>query len=276
MKWIRTLVFSLLGLALSLGLLLVVGAWAAGVFLPGVAAREVQARTGYGMEIGSLTINPFSGRIDLRACVLSNPEGWPAPEFVEVRQFVLDVDPRSVLGERRVIDELVLDLGTLGYITDSSQVNNARLFAEKVRPSAEPPPDKTEPKQELPPFLIKHLVIKVDRVKVADFSRRLPFRDPPIQRDVQLNLRIERQDVTDLEEVTAALRDALIKAGVGGLFQAIGGLVDRMDVLGLLPEGGMGGVFERISAGAGKLEGVIQSTGGALQDAFDKLRPPDS
>ena len=57
------------------------------VLLPGIMVSSIQARTGFVVKVEQLSVNPFSGKVNIEGAVVENPIGWPTHEFITLRRF---------------------------------------------------------------------------------------------------------------------------------------------------------------------------------------------
>lgn len=94
-------------IALLLFFVAVTVAWA--LLLPTIVTVVLRSRTGFGVRIEQLTINPFRANVELRGLLLRNPDGYQLEDFVEVREFRAGAELFSLLGDRFVADEVVFD-----------------------------------------------------------------------------------------------------------------------------------------------------------------------
>jgi hypothetical protein len=240
--WFRLLLFLAIFFA---GLAL---AWM--ILLPPVLTRFVRGRTGFAMEIQTLYINPFTGRLALRGLAVTNPPAFPNPAFAEVREVRVDWRVSSLFSQRLVIDDAVIDVAGVTLVKDAHGAINAWLFQERLagasaaRTQAGAPVEAKSRQQE---FLIKRLQLRCDRLVIADYSRR-----PPAVRELALNFNHTYENVTSATQLAAPLGDLL--APVAG---AVGGLV---------PEAGAA-----LRAAGDKVKETGRKTGEAVKGFFDSL-----
>lgn len=222
------------------------------VLLPGIVTSIIRSRTGFSVQVDRLTVNPFSGVMVIRGLNVKNPAGWPAAEFVDLREFRADVSLLSLLGDRIIADEIVVDLPRLTLVKNQQGVLNAVAFKEalggsgaeaKGRPGA-----KTNGQ-----FLIRHLVLKFDKLVYADHSGRKPS-----VREYDLKVVRDLRDVDSVTKIVSPFTGAVLGVvtdTIGGMFKG------RPDLLQEL---------------ASPLQDAGKKTGEKLKgllDSLDKRRP---
>jgi uncharacterized protein involved in outer membrane biogenesis len=241
-SWFRLLLFLAIFFA---GLAL---AWM--ILLPPVLTRFVRGRTGFAMEIQTLYINPFTGRLALRGLAVTNPPAFPNPAFAEVREVRVDWRVSSLFSQRLVIDDAVIDVAGVTLVKDSHGAINAWLFQERLagasaaRPQAGTPVEAKSRPQE---FLIKRLQLRCDRLVIADYSR-----GQPTVRELALNFNHTYENVTSATQLAAPFGDLLAPVAA-----AVGGLV---------PEAGAA-----LRAAGDKVKETGRKTGEAVKEFLDSL-----
>lgn len=235
-------------LLLVLGGLFVLAAAAWVVLLPSLAASTIRAKTGFAVKIDRLAVNPFTANVQISGLVLNNPAGWPEAGFVDLRQFKADAELLSLLSNRFVADEVIVDVAQVTLVRNKDGVLNTDAFKQGLVGPAEPgkeQPKGTGKKQE---FLIRHLVLKFDKLVYADYSGRKPS-----VKDYNLNL---SRDLTDVDSVTKII-SPFTGAALGVVTNALGGLFQNSpDVLKEL---------------TGGLQDAGKKTGETLKSLFQSL-----
>ena len=200
---------------LILGVLLVLGSILWVMLLPGIVASTIHSKTGFTVKVDQLSVNPLTANASIKALVLKNPVGWPVEGFVDLREFRADVHLFSLFGDRFVADEIVVDMAQLTLVKNQQGVLNAVAFKEGFAGQ----PAASEPKQGSASqgFLIKHLVLKFDKLVYADHTGRRP-----IIKEYNLSLNREMRDVDSVQKLLSPFNGAalgLVKDTVGGLFK---------------------------------------------------------
>ncbi len=209
-----------LRLLLILGAIFACLALAWMLLLPQVVTRYVRNRTGFGVEIRSLYVNPFTASVALRGLVITNPPAFPRKDFFEVREFRARARLFSLFASRVVVDDATIDVAAITLVRDERGRLNVTQFRQGLEGSATPaaspggqagPPPAAGPAgasggPARPPreFLIKRLTVTCDRVIVADYSKRRPAVN-------EVNLRFHHvyTNVTSTEQLIAPLAQVL-------------------------------------------------------------------
>ena len=205
----------LLKLLFFLAGLFLLGALAWVVLLPSIVAATVREKTGFAVQIEALTVNPFTGNVELRSHGLRNPPDWPAPEFVELRRFTVDGSLLSLLTNRWVADEVVLEVSKVTLVKNRHGELNADIFLGGLRGN-----DKSgagPAKGMMRSFLIRHLVLRFDDLVYADYSG-----DQPVVKDYALGIKRDLREVDSVTKIISPFAGttlALVANTLGGLFK---------------------------------------------------------
>lgn len=202
---------------LALVFVLAAAAWV--VLLPGIVSSVVRSKTGFAVKIAKLSINPFTAKVHLKGLVLENPADWPEAGFVDLRQFTADAELFSLFSDRFVADEVVVDVAQVTIVKNKQGGLNAQAFKDgftgQPPPKAGPPPPaQNEPQKK---FLIKHLVLKFDKLVFADYSGARPST-----KTYALNI---NRDMTNVDSVSKLLSPfsgqalAIVSNTVGGILR---------------------------------------------------------
>ena len=243
-------------LLLFLAVIFVVAAIVWTTLLPGIAVAVIRSRTGFAVQLRDLSVNPFTAQMELHGLVLENPEGWPAREFVNLRQFKVDAHLFSLFSSRFVADEIVVDVAQVSLVKNQQGLLNASAFKDDLlgREKAEA---KDGPKQE---FYIKHLVLKFDKLVSADYSGKKPSVK-------EYNLNISR-DLADVDSVTKII-SPFAGAALGLVTDTLGGMFKgRADSLKT--------ATEALKGATGTLQDAGKKTGEVLKgliSPLDKKKP---
>jgi len=207
---------ALVKLLLFLGVLAVLGSILWVVLLPTVVASTVRSRTGFAVQVDKLSVNPFTANATIRGLVLKNPEGWPVAEFVDLREFRADVDLLSLLGSRFIANEIVVDIAQLTFVVNEQGTMNAVAFKEGLSGTGAAGGAKpaAKPKRE---FLIRHLVLRFDKLVYADHSGRKPSIKEYI-----LNLRRDMKEVDSVTKIISPFTGTalgLVTNTLSGMFK---------------------------------------------------------
>ena len=195
------------------------GALAWVVLLPSIVAATVREKTGFGVQVESLAVNPFTANLELRGLVLRNPPGWPVAEFMELRRLSADVSVLSLLTDRWVASEVVVDVAKVTLVKNGRGELNADIFraglTDKGTPGAAPAPGAKRT------FLIRHLVLRFDRLAYADYSG-----ERPAVKEYALDLKRDLREVDSVAKIIspfAGMALGLVTKAIGGLFEGSSG-----------------------------------------------------
>ncbi len=199
------------------------------VLLPGILVSTIQARTGFVVKIDQLAINPFGGKINIEGAVVENPAGWPTHEFITLRRFKVEAELLPLFSHRLVADEVIVDIAKLSLIRNQAGVLNADAFRNGLTQAKAQPAQskKTGAKTE---FLIRHLVMKFDRLVMADYSGKKPVIK-------EYDLQLER-DMHDVDSVAKLVNPFLgvVLGPTGNLLgvtaDSVGGAVNTLQQAG--------------------------------------------
>ena len=229
--------------------LFLVGAVVWIAFLPGIVASTIHSKTGFAVQIDSLSVNPFTAKVNLKGFVLKNPDGWPeAAPFVQLREFRADADLFPLLGGRLQADEVVVDVAQVPLVKNKDGVLNAVAFKEGLTGKEQPAAEPTKPASgEKPKFFIKHLRLKFDKLVYADHSGR-----SPAVREYNVAINRDLENVDSVVKVISPFSGAALAVvgdAVGGMFKGAGQILQ-----------GAGGILKDGGQKAGEtLKGLIQS-----------------
>ncbi|HSY53025.1 MAG TPA: hypothetical protein VK785_01190 [Opitutaceae bacterium] len=259
--WLKLFVFAL-ALAATFALM-----WM--LLLPSIVTGMIKKRTGFDATVDSLYVNPFTASVDINQLVITNPDTFPQKDFVAVNQFKTVVDLNSIFSDRVVVKDAVFDVAFIAVVKNAQRQTNVDVFKAGVQhndsdqktadqknepapaPAAAPEPEKKEPPKQ---FLIHQLVVKLDRIIIADYSGSAPN-----VRVIRLNIKRTFTEVTNLKQISGPLLADLGVAGVGKLANNLLGLIIPAPILESL------GV---VTKGTG---GVLQETGKKTTDFFKGL-----
>jgi hypothetical protein len=167
---LRKLLTALSGLALFLLVVGLLGIWALGRFSPKLFDTSLATRTGAHLSVETNDSNFFVGRLDYAGLTVTNPTRWNERAFLKVRRLKVDLEPFTFFeGGSQTVDDVELDIEHLTIVgkTDFLADNNAKDIFNGLKaaaggaPATKPAPGPAAPK---PPFLIKRLRVRVDRI----------------------------------------------------------------------------------------------------------------
>ncbi len=83
------------------------------------------------MEVGMVTISPFSGKARIRGLEIGNPKGFKTDRAMALGDFRVKVDLKSLASDVVVIPQIVIDKPEISY-ESNSQGNNLKLIQRNV------------------------------------------------------------------------------------------------------------------------------------------------
>lgn len=132
---------------------------------------------GVPVEIGSIKISPFFGRVAIDDFVIGNPEGYHTDSALSVRNLVFHVDPFSVLSDKIRIRELTIHGVRINFETNLASSNltgiyrNVNQFSSKEK---DPKTSKPEPQPDSQPDSTEQVEsgsskkFQIDRIDLND------------------------------------------------------------------------------------------------------------
>lgn len=190
-------------------------AWMA--LLPWLLEYELRAATGFDFHVAVLSANPFTGRVVVRGLTASNPPGYPAPDFVQLRELRAEVRVFSwVFSDRIIIDTLDLDVGKIELVRRSDGTTNAGEFMAAFAGHGSGPAGAATHSKPLK-YVVRSLRLRVDQLVVADFSGSAPDENT-----YRLNIDQTYSNVADPRDllvpgVVRSLRDFGLRQDFGRL-----------------------------------------------------------
>ena len=114
---IKFVLWTILGLvALVVLLVATLPLWFGPVARP-IANLVVPRYTQTDFRIGRLSLNPYSGRLEVGDVRLGNPKGYAEPQAVAIGSLVVEVDPSTVLSDCVHVREVTLSDCFVSYLT---------------------------------------------------------------------------------------------------------------------------------------------------------------
>lgn len=110
----------------------VAAAWV--YFLPVVLTSALQKHTGFRVKVTQLGFNPFTAKVDLTGLLISNPVGFPRPDFIEVTSFNANAQMKTLFSDNPVFDYARLEVAYVALVRDADGVLNAQLFNDRLNP----------------------------------------------------------------------------------------------------------------------------------------------
>ena len=111
-------------------------------FLPAILTSTLQKRTGFGVKVTELRFNPFNAKVDLTGFIITNPEGFPRPDFIEVSSFSANAQMKTLFSDRPEFDYAMIDVAYVAFVRNADGVLNAKLFNDRMNPPPPAPADE--------------------------------------------------------------------------------------------------------------------------------------
>jgi len=105
-------------------------------FLPAILTSTLQKRTGFNVKVTELRFNPFTAKVDLTGFVITNPESFPRPDFIEVTSFNANARMSTLFSERPEFDYAWIEIAYVAFVRNADGVLNTKLFSDRLSPPA--------------------------------------------------------------------------------------------------------------------------------------------
>jgi hypothetical protein len=214
--------------------------------LPPMVTSALQKKTGFTVKMTELVMNPFAVHVSLTGLVVTSDSAhFERTDFIDLRSFEADADLLSLFGERPVLERVKLDIAQLTFVRARNGTLNSTLFENRLNPPQDvswpiETPSKPFPKEkpktdpgptrvELPPFLIKSLEVKLDKVVFIDYTTpEVTVREIPTQSDRTY------ENITDMKPIST-------------LFAVHGGFMPIGSALKVLIPGRIGSLMQTVT-----------------------------
>jgi hypothetical protein len=104
-------------------------------FLPVILTSTLQKRTGFNVRVTELHFNPFNAKVDLTGFVITNPESFPRPEFIEISSFSANAKLKTLFSDRPEFDYAWIEIACVAFVRNADGVLNAKLFSDRLNPA---------------------------------------------------------------------------------------------------------------------------------------------
>jgi hypothetical protein len=182
------------------------------LLLPVVLTSLLSNRTQFGVKVQSFAVNPFTGTVHLRGLVIENPPAFSPPDFVQVREFRATAGLFTLFSDRPVIDEAVVDIAQVTLVKNRAGLRNAALFQNRLAGTSAPArvaaPATAGPAPKTRDFLIRHLELRFDKLRLVDASG-----DEPNTQEYNLGLRQTYENVTTPLQIAVPILSQLAARG---------------------------------------------------------------
>jgi len=263
-----SLLFSLVILVVlvAVGCVLVVDHYAADI-----AGTFLKEKTGFELSYAKQEVTLFGGLVDFQGLRLTNSSEFPVPDFVEFNEFKAAVEPRSLLADRIVVDEVVVDLKNVTIVKKADGTYNAKAFADALKaaiPANQSAAAQQKPgasgSSKVPPFIIKTLTVKIGTVDYCDYSSG--SGSPKVY---NINYSRTFTDVTDVKTVATAMAKDFAGFGMTFMADMIVSTLTNFNTYLDLANGVLNGAGQVggkvLDVGQGVVNGAAKGAGGLLK-----------
>ncbi|HXI83281.1 MAG TPA: hypothetical protein VNL17_04225 [Verrucomicrobiae bacterium] len=198
--------------------------------------------TGFPLEIGSVDVGLFSGKVDVRDLKLMNPPEFQEKMFVDMPQLYVDYRLGSMLSGAPHINDMLINIKQLVIVKTDKGDSNAMKLKGVVSSGGG---SKSSTK-----YQVDQLRIQVGTVTIKDYSRA-----KPTERTLTLNLQRTYKNISDSTDITRLV------------LLTIAGNVPLPEI-GIKPEDLKKGLGNVTDAAGETLKGVTEQTKGL----FDNLK----
>lgn len=133
--------------------------------------RRLTRKTGFPVRAGAVSGNLFTGRFQVSNFEISNPDGFPVPEFLSVVEAEARIVPGSLLGRKIKVKNLEIHLRQLTGVRAHCGAVNIERFRHAL--------ERREPGKErggsggdknVREIEFERLAVKVDHVATVDYA----------------------------------------------------------------------------------------------------------
>lgn len=240
MAVVRFLLKTLLSFIILVVLLVICGIGLAIWSFPKLAPKGIdswiEGRTGFSATVNSVNLKVFSGKLDIEGVTLVNPPYYQNKNFMQINEFLVQMEPRSLLRDRVVFEYVIVDIDRITWVKNGQGTINVIEFFDKIgkkRKSSkrvvveggEEHKDSTGARSGRD-YIIKKLVVKVGEIDMVGFVSENDAQSFP------LNFNQEFTDVTDVEAIVHQLVADFTANGALNLAQSLLGLPSASGALG--------------------------------------------
>ena len=222
------------------------------LFLPAFVTHQIRVRTGFDATMAQLACNPFTGTIEVKDFVLTNPPTFPVREFVHLKRFSAKAGGLSLTSSPLVFETMDVELDNATLVKRSDGMSNSAAFERNLAEFAHEP---ARALNDAPArsYLVKKLRVRVSQLTVVDYVRREERK-----RVYRLNLDQTYIDVTNLHQLAEPKTLAVLEPVA---------LVAR----DLLPSGLRSAVEDALKPAATLVQGRAREAASQAKGFFDAL-----
>jgi uncharacterized protein involved in outer membrane biogenesis len=120
---------NIIAIACLTGLTLVIAFYLSLNVILKVAIEQTFTKSlGVETKVSEVTFNPLNGYIKLNRFEISNPKGFSTPKFLQIQDFVIQIKPNSLLGDRIEIERIQIKDISIDIEQQLSRNNIQEIF----------------------------------------------------------------------------------------------------------------------------------------------------
>ncbi len=228
--------------------------------------------TGVEMTVESVKVSPLTGSAQIKGLFIGNPEGFKSKSLVELKNFEVSIDLKSLLTDTVVIRKIIIEKPLFTYErhlkTDNIkeiQKNVENFSGPTEEPTGEAAVEKPaeEPKKKKPgkKVIIEQLAIRDAQVNLKIAG--LPTAPVPI-------LDIEKTNIGKKGGGTSLAK--AVTEIISALYESIVSAVANVGDIGEMASGALKGAGDTLKGTTDSLKGVKDTGGAALDTASDAVK----
>ncbi len=145
--------------------------------------------TGFPLEIGSVDLGLFSGKVDVHDLKLMNPPEFPEKMFVDMPRLYVDYQLGSMISGAPHVNDMLINIKQLVVVKNNQGESNAQKLKGVV--SSGGGSSKSSK------YTVDKLRIHVGTVTIKDYSHA-----KPTERNITLNVDATYNNITDSTDIT--------------------------------------------------------------------------
>jgi len=240
----KTAIYLLLTAVLLIVCLGGLAVWLAPHYAPSIVTNYVESETGFGMSIKKLGLSALGGSAFVKGVYLENPSEYQDKHFVHLRELSGKLQLGSLLGDKIVVDEALMDLASVTVVKNSENQLNVNEFkkgfeddsntasVESDQSSSEPTDSPVVKKDR--EYLIKRLTVRLGSFSIVGIPDNTSAKQ-----DYSINYEHVFTDVTDIQSVADQMEQELQKYGIQILLNGLLGKLNPQDVVKNLVNGNL-------------------------------------
>lgn len=258
-NWVLSFIFGIIAFFI---MLFVIFALTFNFWIPKVAPWIVSTDSGFHLNIGESKSNIFTLNFNFYDLSIKNNDAFPYPDFIKMDRFSLDFLLFSLLTQKVVVEDFILDIPQVVYVKNADGQNNvssflSEVFTDKKGIMDKKPADESD-KKSGQTIYFEHFALRLGKVVMMDYSQN------PVKIDeYNLNYFIEFNN-TYADKVLSKITNDLKSRGVLFLMQAV---LNSLTDISLLNN-----VSSTVMKANGMATDAVNKTLDVGKDAIDKFK----